>query len=184
MSFFTLIIISISLSMDAFALSISNVVNFKDFSLKYLLIQSFLFGLFQFLMAFIGYILGYNLKIYIEKFGYWIAFIILFLIGINMIKENNYFNKNYNIINIDFKILLLQSIAISIDSLAIGVGLSTLNINIVYSCITIGLITLLISLLGSILGKVIFKYLGKKSGVFGGIVLILISFKILISNII
>ena len=182
---FTLLMIAIGLSMDAFAVSVTNGLCYNKADKKHALYIALTFGIFQGLMAVIGYYLGSTVSSKISDIGHFVAFIILSAIGVKMIfeavKEND--KKNCKTI-IEFKELMIQGVATSIDSLAVGLGFSVLSINIWYSSSIIGIVTFIICFAGVLLGKKFGCYLKKKAVITGGIILILIGIKILLENII
>ncbi len=183
MKFITLIFIGLGLAMDALAISISNGISKKNFSIKDSIRQSFYFGGFQFIMPLIGWGLGTNIRQYIEVFDHWIAFILLLIIGVNMIKEC--FDEDiqdYEVYYIDRKTIIIQAIATSIDALAIGISIAILNVNIIYASSIIGVIAFIFSFFGGIIGNSIGDILNKKAEIIGGIILIIIGIKILLEH--
>lgn len=169
--------------MDAFAVAISKGLSMKKMIYKNVLIVGLYFGFFQALMPFIGYLLGKNFESFITNIDHWIAFILLSIIGINMIREclkNNdeIYNDKFNI-----KTMVPLAIATSIDALAIGVTFSFLRINIYLSTLSIGIITFVTSMLGVIIGKKFGDKFEKKAQIIGGIILIIIGSKILLQHI-
>ena len=182
MDFFDLILIAFGVAMDAFAVSIGKGLSMKKMKYKNVLIVGLYFGIFQAIMPAIGYFLGKNFEIFITSIDHWIAFILLSIIGINMIRECLR-NEDKNISDsFDFKTMLPLAIATSIDALAIGVTFAFLRINIVTSTILIGLITAFTSTLGVIIGKKFGDKFEKKAQILGGVILILIGTKILLQH--
>lgn len=181
MSIIELFLTSLSLSMDAFAASICKGLNNKINKLKNGLIISLSFGIFQALMPLIGYYLGNIMSDKIIKYDHYIALILLTLIGISMIKESKEKEEIYG--NINFKEILILSIATSVDALVIGITLSFLRVNILTSISIIGLITLITCFIGFYLGSIIGDKLNKYSKIIGGIILIIIGIKIFIEHI-
>ncbi len=170
--------------MDAFAVSITcglqssrKVVNALKIGL--------LFGLFQAFMPILGYFSGTIFRKAIITFNYWIAFIILIIIGIRMIyesvKKDEGIKKKPDYNNI--KMLLMLAFATSIDAFAVGITFAFLNVNLIYIIIVIGIITFIMSIIGFIIGDRIGKYAGKFAEIIGGIVLIIIGIKIFVENI-
>lgn len=169
--------------MDAFAVAISKGLSMKKMIYKNVLIVGLYFGFFQALMPFIGYLLGKNFESFITNIDHWIAFILLSIIGINMIREclkndEEIYNDKFNI-----KTMVPLAIATSIDALAIGVTFSFLRINIYLSTLSIGIITFVTSMLGVIIGKKFGDKFEKKAQIIGGIILIIIGSKILLQHI-
>lgn len=178
----TLIGIAIGLSMDAFAISITNAVSIRDFSGKHSIVQALYFGFFQMLMPFIGWSLGSRTSSYVEAVGHWIAFVLLSIIGINMIVSSLSHNPDATPLRLTHKTLFFQAIATSIDALAVGVGFGILHLSIFQSCLWIGCITFLLSLVGSKIGLYFGGIFKEKATLFGGIILILIGLQILLEH--
>ena len=131
MNFFELILTAIGLSMDAFSVSICKGLSLKEIDYKKSFKIGIYFGLFQAIMPIIGYFLGYNLKNFIISIDHWIVFILLGLIGLNLIHES-FNSENGNLDNmIDFKTMIILAIATSIDALAVGITFAFLNVNII-----------------------------------------------------
>ena len=181
MSIFELLLTSLSLSMDAFAASICKGLNNKKNRLRNSIIISLSFGFFQALMPLTGFYLGNIMSDKIIKYDHYIALILLTTIGISMIRENKQ-NDELNS-NINFKEIIILSIATSIDALVIGITLSFLRVNILLSVTFIGIITTIICFLGFFLGNTIGDKLNKWSKILGGIILITIGIKIFLEHI-
>lgn len=183
MSFIDLTLIALGLAMDAFAVSIGKGLSMKKLQYKNAVITGLYFGAFQGLMPLIGYFLGKNFENLITSIDHWIAFILLSIIGINMIRETIK-NEEENINDkFDFKTMLPLAIATSIDALAIGVTFAFLKINIFTSILLIGIITFVTSSIGVIIGKKFGDKFEKSTQVIGGIILIAIGAKILLEHI-
>ena len=182
---FIVILIALSLAMDAFSVSVTNGMCIKNLKLKDAFLIAFVYGFFQFLMPMAGYFGAYILKDYIEKVDHWIAFIILFFIGFKMITEAVEELKEKSecsIKSLSLKILIIQGIATSIDALAAGIGLVALNTPVFSSTLIIGLITFILCFMGVYLGKKMGSIFKGKAEIFGGVILILIGLKILIEH--
>ena len=181
MGLFEIVMIAVGLSMDAFAVAICKGLATKEFSMQNMFKVGIWFGAFQALMPAIGYLLGSRFKEYIEKFDHWIAFALLFIIGFNMIRES----RESEEVNDDMsaKTMLVLAIATSIDALAVGVSFAICGLeNIPYVLILIGATTFLISSIGFFVGN---RFGGKyksKSELAGGVILILMAFKILFEH--
>ena len=184
MNIATIITISFGIAMDAFAVSItSGVVLKKHFSIKNILKIGIFFTVFQALMPLIGWILGSRFSFYIKNVDHWIAFTLLLFIGIKMIYDSLTEVEETRTINpLNNKVLLFLSLATSIDALAVGVTFAFLDVSILFSIISIGIITFILSTLGIIIGKISGERLKKKAELFGGIVLALIGIKILLEH--
>ncbi len=180
MSAIEIIILSFGLSLDAFAVSICKGLATEKITNKNALTCGIYFGLFQGMMPLLGFLLCSSFSSYIEAFDHWIAFILLALIGANMIKES--FKEESLDANYSFKAMLPLAIATSIDALAVGVSFAFLKLNIGLSVLTIGLITFATSTLGAKLGAVLGAKFKQKAEIAGGIILILIGSKILLEH--
>ena len=184
MGIIEILLTSLGLAMDAFAVSICKGLSMKKFDIKKGLIIGMYFGLFQGLMPLIGYLLGSTFQDVIVSIDHWIAFVLLGLIGFNMLKEG--LSKECDVVNdkVNFKEMLPLAIATSIDALAVGITFAFLKVNIIIAVLSIGLITFVMSFIGSKIGnKVGCKY-QKKAQIMGGIILIFIGLKILIEHLI
>jgi len=182
MDIITLILIAVGLSMDSFAVSVTNGLTIRNLNVKRILTISFFLAFFQSLMPLIGWFAGIGIEKYIKEFDHWIAFLLLLLIGGKMIYEG--LQKNDSEKDTELKILTLigQSFATSIDAFAVGISFAFLNLSIITPVLLIGLVTFLASILGLQLGKYFGKRIGKSVEIFGGIVLIGIGVKILIEH--
>ena len=177
-----ILLISIGLAMDAFAVSVCKGLAMKKMSWKKAIIIGLYFGIFQAVMPVIGYFLGTTFERFITYVDHWVAFILLVGIGINMVKEAFDKESENRNDNVDMKTMLVLSIATSIDALAIGITFACLKIPIVMPVITIGLITFIISVIGVKIGNQFGDKYGKKAEIMGGVILILLGIKILLEH--
>ena len=186
MGVITIILISIGLAMDAFAVSISNGMCFKEFKRKDAFATALTFGLFQGIMPVLGYLVGSAFLDTISFLDHWIALFLLGAIGINMISEGIKAYKNPNesckTTAFSIKLLLVQGVATSIDALAVGISFAVTKTNIGIAALSIGVITFCCCLLGTFLGKRFDKLFKDKAEIFGGCILILIGLKIFIEH--
>jgi putative Mn2+ efflux pump MntP len=133
-------------------------------------------------MPLIGYLLGISFQNMISNIDHWVAFVLLTIIGINMIKES--FSKEENVNDsFSFKEMLPLAIATSIDALAVGVTFAFLKVNIILAVVLIGVITFVFSMLGIKIGKVFGNKYKNKAELLGGVVLILLGIKILLEHV-
>ena len=177
--------IGVGLSMDAFAVSICKGLKMKVIDLKQSFIIAFFFGAFQLMMPLIGYALSASFVEYINKYSHWIAFVLLLVIGVNMIREalgDSEEEKEVIESVTDFKELFMLAIATSIDALAVGVSLAFLKVNIIPAVSFIGCITFVCSAAGVKIGSIFGDKYRSKAGLCGGIILILIGVKILLDG--
>lgn len=183
MNFLDLLITSIALSMDAFAVSICRGLSVKKAEFKHCITAGLWFGIFQALMPLIGYFCGSLFAAYITAWDHWITFAILTLIGINMIVES--FKKEENDVSenpFGVKEMFPLAVATSIDALTVGITFSFINVNIFLAVLCIGSITLVLSAIGVKIGNV---FGAKKQSVAefcGGAALIFIAVKILLEH--
>lgn len=185
MSIIEIIILSIALAMDAFAVSMCKGLAIKKLCIKNMFIIGLYFGIFQGVMPLIGYFLGINFQEKISKIDHWIAFVLLLGIGFNMIKE--VFSKKEDEKSddkMDFSTMLILSIATSIDALAVGITFACLKTNVFISSVIIGVITFVISVIGVKIGNIFGRKYEKNAQFFGGIILVLIGIKILLEHLI
>lgn len=181
MGFIEILLIGVGLSMDAFAVSICKGLSTRKLELKHAFICGGYFGFFQGLMPFIGYVLGIQFKDKIESIDHWVAFILLALIGINMIKEAFGEDEDCNP-DFSFKAMIPLAVATSIDALAVGVTFAFLNVNIFYALTIIALTTFIISMIGVKIGHVFGSKYKSKAEIVGGIILVLMGIKILLEH--
>ncbi|MGN0709342.1 MAG: manganese efflux pump MntP family protein, partial [Anaerovoracaceae bacterium] len=173
MTLYELLILAVGVSMDAFAVSIAKGLTLKKRSVKYGVTAGLWFGGFQFLMPVIGYYLGSYFAAKITKYDHWIAFILLAIIGGNMIREALSEEESSND-DFSVKTMFIMAVATSIDALAIGVSFAFLRVNIWTSSIFIGITTFLFSVAGIELGRVIGEKFESKAKFTGGVILIAI----------
>lgn len=182
MSILDLFILAVGLSMDVFAVSVCKGLSLGKIKPKHMCIAGAWFGGFQALMPLIGYFLGSFFAEMIEKYDHWVAFVLLAIIGGNMIKES--FDKDEKVdSSMDVKSMLLLAIATSIDALAVGVTFAFLQVQIVPAVSFIGVITFIFSAVGVKIGSLFGTKYKSKAELFGGIVLVLIGIKILLEGI-
>lgn len=182
MGIIEILLTSLGLAMDAFAVAVCKGLSMKTFDKKKGLIIGIYFGLFQGLMPLIGYLLGTTFQDLITSIDHWIAFILLSFIGANMLKEGLSKKCEKSNDKIDFKTMLPLAIATSIDALAVGITFAFLKVNIIYAILSIGIITFIMSFIGVKIGNKFGNKYEKKAQIFGGIILILIGLKILLEH--
>jgi putative Mn2+ efflux pump MntP len=181
--FLEVLVIAFALALDAFAVSFaaSSAGFTKDRRAVFRL--SFHFGLFQFLMPIVGYALGMTIEPIIEAFDHWIAFLLLAIVGIRMIRASLHpeAETQQNDPSRGFTLVML-AIATSIDALAVGLSMAVLNMQVWYPAVVIGLVAGGMSVLAIAGGNRVGSWLGQRAQLFGGIVLILIGVRIVISH--
>lgn len=182
MSLIELFLIAVGLSMDAFAVAVCKGLAMPKMSWKGAAIVGLYFGGFQALMPFLGYLLGAGFKDAISAYDHWVAFILLALIGGNMIRESREDEEESLDASLSFRSMVPLAIATSIDALAVGVTLAFLDVPILSSVCFIGVVTFCLSLVGVKAGNVFGCKYKSKAEFVGGLVLILIGLKILLEH--
>ncbi len=183
MDIISIFFVAIGLSMDAFAVAISNGIVLKEVTFKEMFKIGLFFGIFQGVMPVIGWFCGKTFSNYIVNIDHFVAFGVLAFIGGSMIREALKGEDNEEVKEPNsLKVILLMSVATSIDALAVGVSFAMINTNILIPAIMIGVITFIISSIGVFIGKKAGDLFKKKAEIIGGIILILIGLKILIEH--
>ncbi len=179
----TIIVIAVGLAMDAFAVSIVSGTAQAQLKVKYALRMAILFGGFQAFMPLVGSLAGLGVKEYIANYDHWVAFGLLSAVGGKMIYESFKIRpaeENFDPSNIF--VLLVLSVATSIDALAIGVTLSIIVSSIVTAVIIIGLVTFVLSYIGVFIGKKFGHFFEHRIEAVGGLILIGLGIKILLEH--
>ncbi len=182
MSLLSLFLIAVGLSMDAFAVAVCKGLAMPKITVKKSAIVGLWFGSFQGLMPLLGYFLGSQFNKSIEAFDHWIAFILLGLIGISMIKEALSKDEEEANDSLDVKTMFLLALATSIDALAVGVTFAFLKQDILPAVTFIGVVTFVLSMIGVKVGNVFGTRYKSKAELAGGILLILMGLKILLEH--
>lgn len=183
MNLLELVLLAVGLSMDAFAVAICKGLSVQKLNWKHYLIVGAWFGGFQALMPTLGYLLGTTFERYITSVDHWVAFVLLCLIGGNMLKEAFAKEEKEESASFDFKSMLLLAVATSIDALAVGITFALLpDVNIFSAVGLIGSITFCLSAVGLKVGNIFGLKYKSKAEIVGGIILILIGVKILLEH--
>ena len=182
MGIIELLLISISLSMDSFAVSICKGLSMKKFDIKKGIVIGLYFCIFHVLMIVFGYTLGNVFENIINSIDHWIAFILLLIIGLNMIKEAILEEDDSSNDKTDIKTMLPLSLATSIDALALGITFSFFKVNLLLSILLIGSIVFIVAVIGTKIGNRFGRKYESKAQILGGIILILIGLKILLEH--
>ena len=183
MEIIQLLMIGIGLSMDAFAVSVCKGLCMQKVDKKYTFLIGCFFGGFQALMPFLGWALGTQFAGYITKYDHWIAFILLGIIGVGMLREAA--EKDQEVvcpISYNYRELFMLAIATSIDALAVRITFAFLGTNIWMAITLIGCTTFVISILGVLVGNRFGIKYKSKAEIVGGAILILIGTKILLEH--
>ena len=183
MNLLELVLLAVGLSMDAFAVAICKGLSVQKLNWKHYLIVGAWFGGFQALMPTLGYLLGTTFERYITSVDHWVAFVLLCLIGGNMLKEAFAKEEKEESASFDFKSMLLLAVATSIDALAVGITFALLpDVNIFSAVGLFGSITFCLSAVGLKVGNIFGLKYKSKAEIVGGIILILIGVKILLEH--
>ncbi len=185
MSWFIILGIAVSLGMDAFAVAIAVGSRIK-LSFRPVFRLAFHFGLFQFFMPIIGWLVGSQINRLIHDYDHWVAFILLVFIGLKMIKEAFSHKNEFDKVSDPTRKwqLVLLSVATSIDALSVGLSLALLNVQIFSISVIIGLVAAAMTVLGMAFGRWLGKNFGRYMEFLGGLILIGIGIKILLEHLI
>ncbi|UCG90886.1 MAG: manganese efflux pump [candidate division WOR-3 bacterium] len=184
MDIIAIIFIALGLAMDAFAVSVTSGLTIKNLQIKNALKIALFFGAFQAIMPIIGWLAGLSVRDLIAGFDHWVAFGLLCFIGSRMIYESIKPEQNKTPIDpLNIFVLLLLSIATSIDALAVGLSFAFLDISIATPVIIIGIVTFILSYIGVSTGARIGHFFERKIEIVGGLILIGIGVKILIEHV-
>lgn len=178
----TILFLAVALSMDAFAVSLSNGITLREKALKPAIIIGLFFGVAQGVMPILGYAAGSNFAFFINKYAGVVSLLLLGFIGFNMVRSGIGEMKNPEPTptprEIKYSSLFMQAIATSIDAMAVGVGFVAMDVNVYSSSLLIGVTTFILCFIGVHIGKKFGAILGSKAEVLGGAVLILIGLKL------
>ena len=178
-----LILLAVALSMDAFAVAVCKGLATEKATWRQMATVGAWFGGFQALMPTIGYFLGSTFEKYITSFDHWVAFVLLAIIGGNMIREGCSKEDGKANDSFSFKTMIVLAVATSIDALAVGITFALLpDVNIVAAVSFIGVITFIISAIGLKVGNIFGLKYKSKAEIAGGVILILIGTKILLEH--
>ena len=181
MKVWELFVIAVGLSMDAFAVSICKGLSTKEVRREHMVVTGLYFGGFQALMPLAGYLLGSRFQSMIQRVDHWIAFVLLALIGANMVRESQGEAEHLDD-SFTPGTMLPLAVATSIDALAVGVTFAFLNVRIIPAAALIGVTTFALSAIGMRLGNVFGARYQARAELAGGIVLILMGVKILLEH--
>lgn len=182
MNLLSVFLIGVGLSMDAFAAAICKGLSIRKNFLEKSFVIALFFGVFQAVMPYIGYLLGSIFAEKLQAVDHWIAFVLLSIIGVNMIRESRDKTCTIEEDRLDLKNLFMLAIATSIDALAVGVSFAFLKIKISLAVFVIGLTTFVISFFGVRIGRAFGIALKDKAQVAGGLILIFLGVKILVEH--
>lgn len=189
MSLFEIMLIALGLAMDAFAVSVANGVIIREVKISHAIRFGLYFGIFQFAMPLIGWLIGMTFVDYIAVIDHWVAFVLLSFIGVNMLmdalaKDKNPIELRHNSEIMKWQNMTMMAIATSIDALAVGISFAVIYTDIIVSAVIIGVIAFIMSMLGVLLGKSLGRLFRRGAEIVGGLILIIIGTKILIEHLI
>ena len=187
MGFWELLLLAVSLSMDAFAVSVCKGLSMQKASLKAGLVCGGWFGAFQAGMPLIGYFLGASFQRYIEAVDHWVAFALLFLIGMNMIREAIFGDEEKCDCSVRARDMIAPAFATSIDALVVGIAMAMAageagGLNVFVSVTIIGIVTFLLCVMGTKIGGIFGERYKKPAEITGGIILVLIGVKTVLEH--
>lgn len=184
MGIFELMVIGLGLAMDAFTVSVGKGMSLHCVKPRHAFIIGAWFGGFQAIMPIIGYFLGQSFAGLIGDIDHWLAFGLLVIIGVKMIRDTVAGEENEHNDDIRPRAMFVMAVATSIDALAVGVTMAFLHVNIWLAAAIIGIITFILSAVGTYLGSGAGARLGSRAGIAGGVVLIAIGIKIVAEHLI
>ena len=182
MGIWELLILAVGLAMDAFAVSICKGLSIRKLNLRHMVIVGLWFGAFQALMPLLGYVLGSAFTQLVQALDHWIAFVLLGLIGVNMIRESRSTEEEEMETSFGAKAMFPLAVATSIDALTVGITFAFLSVPIGPAVALIGVITFVLSAIGVKAGGVVGERGKSWAELAGGIVLILMGTKILLEH--
>lgn len=182
MDIITIFLIAIGLSMDAFAVAICKGLAVREATVRNALIVGIWFGGFQALMPLVGYFLGVQFENSITSIDHWVAFILLTIIGANMIRESLSKDEEKIDDSLRIKTMFILAVATSIDALAVGISFAFLDVDIILAVILIGVTTFIFSIFGMVIGNVFGAKYKSKAEFIGGAILIILGLKILFEH--
>lgn len=183
MGVLTILGIGVALAMDSFTVAVGGGIRMPNLGIRHALKIALFFGFFQAAMPVLGWFAGLRLHELIADLDHWVAFALLCLVGAGMIRESRRAGRDRGRHNLlDLRILCLLSLATSIDALAVGLSFALLDIPIALPALLIGVITFVLSFLGALIGSRLGQAFERSAELVGGVILIAIGFRILISH--
>ena len=183
MDIWTILLIALGLAMDAFAVSLGIGTSDQSNNPRARFRLAFHFGWFQAMMPVIGWLAGRTVATYISTFDHWVAFALLAYIGINMIRSGLKLEVNsYASDPSRGKTLIILAVATSIDALAVGLSMAMLKVDIILPSVIIGIVAALLSTMGLFIGNKLGEKFGKRMEIIGGVILIAIGIRVVLSH--
>lgn len=180
MEFLSIFLIAVALAMDSFSVSLTKGFTQKDMNASQMICYGLLFGAFHVLMPVLGYYAGETITAFVTSVAPWIAFILLLIVGLDMIKDSIHADDDKLRDEFSIKEVIILAIATSIDAFAVGITFALLNTYILIPSIVIGSVVCLFTISGILIGRKLGDYFGDKFLILGGVILILIGIKILL----
>jgi manganese efflux pump family protein len=177
-----ILLIAIGLSFDTFAVSVSSGLCIKDINFRQAVRIAIVLAFFQAIMPLIGWAGGVQIESYVSEVDHWIAFGLLALLGLKMIIDCLSDNRDNKLNPLMLRVLITMAIATSIDALIVGLSFAFIKTNIVSAILIIGFVTFIFSMTGMLAGKKVGGKLGTRMEILGGIILIAIGLKVLVSH--
>jgi putative Mn2+ efflux pump MntP len=183
MHLYEIFLIATGLSFDTFAVSVSSGLCIRDIKFVQAVRIAFVLAFFQALMPLIGWIGGTQLEKYLSHFDHWIAFCLLTVLGLKMIIESIRSEDEKKLNPLIPRVLLIMALATSIDALVVGISLAFIQTKIILAVLIIGFVTFVFAMTGMLAGKKVSGKFGSKMEILGGLILIGIGLKVLVSHI-
>lgn len=180
MEFISIFLMGVALAMDSFSVCLTKGFTQKNLKTSQIICYGLFFGIFHVCLPIMGYFAGVTITELVASLAPWIGFILLLIVGINMIRESLENEEEEVLDKFSFKELLMLSVATSIDAFAIGISFAMFGTNIFIPAIIIGSTVFMISIIGILIGRKLGDYFGNKFLILGGIILILIGIKMLL----
>lgn len=181
MSFLELFILSVGLSMDAFAASICKGLWMRPFSFRKGILIGLYFGFFQSMMPLLGYFMGRTISPIMESMDHWIVFFLLGMIGLHMIMDSFSPSTSFDS-SVSIKEMIPLAFATSMDAFAVGISFSCLKMPLFFPIFFIGFITCILSIFGSKIGSLFGSSSYQSSQILGGLLLIFLGLKVLVEH--
>lgn len=178
-----ILLIAIGLSFDTFAVSVSSGLYIREIQFLQAVKIAVVLAFFQAIMPLAGWLGGIQIEKYISEVDHWIAFGLLALLGLKMIIDSLSANRDNKLNPLMLRVLIMMAIATSIDALVVGLSFAFIKTNIVSAILIIGFVTFIFSMTGMLAGKKVGGKLGTRMEILGGIILIAIGLKVLVSHI-
>lgn len=182
MSLLEICLIGVGLAMDAFGVSVYKGLVMKEGEGLKKFLLPLLFGLFQFFMPILGWLIGGQFASYVEDYAPWVIFVVLVWLGVNTIRGAGKEDEEAEKQSTSWGEMLILALATSIDAMAVGLAFAFMNLDVVYAASWIGIVTFIIALVGMYLGRFMGSFVEKRAEMIGGFILIVLGSKFLITG--